>query len=205
MSNGIGIIGGGGHADEVESYLKTPLLFRAADKQYLNEKITVDVSEPREKKSTPVHIAVGAPRIRRELEKKWPGSKYVTIISEFAIVDSTAEVGEGSLLAPFSVLTTNVKIGKHVVVNVGSSLQHGTRVGNYVTIGPGVNIGGNVIIGDGVFVGIGATIANGVVIASGVVVGAGATVIRDAEIENGVYVGTPAVFIKENKEWLDEI
>ena len=205
MTERIGLIGGGGHADEAEAYAKKDIIFRAVDRNYLNEKATVDVEHPGSNKDTPVHIAIGAPGIRRELEERWPGIKYESIISEHAIVDPSAEVGEGSLIAPRVVVTTNVKLGRHVVLNVASTVQHDTTLGDFTTVGPGVHIGGNVIVGDGVFLGIGSNILNSVRIASGVVIGAGATVTKDADVENGVYVGTPAKLIRQNDGWLREI
>lgn len=205
MSEKIGIIGSGGHADEAVSYTDKTVDFHAVDEKYRTERATVSIGEPGDKSEVPVHIAVGAPALRRYLEQKWPGEKYEKIISEHAIVDETAEIGDGSLIAPRSVITTNVKIGRHVIMNVASTIQHNSSVGDFTTIGPGVNIGGNVTVGSGVFIGIGANISNNLHIADGVVIGAGATLLGDADIENGVYVGTPAVMIKQNEDWLNEI
>lgn len=205
----IGIIGNGGQADEAHSYSLNEVGFRAVDVQYVpdnNEYSLVDIQNPNdEQREMPVHIAIGAPALRSELAKRWPGDKYETIISKDAYIDKSAEIGEGSLIGPRSVITTNVKLGRHVIVNVAATIQHDTSVGDFSTIGPGVNIGGHVSIGEGVFVGIGANIINNVSVADGVVIGAGATLTRSADIENGVYVGTPAVFIKKNEGWLNEI
>lgn len=206
MSEKIGIIGGGGHSEEAESYTNKKVAFRAVDKDYMSDTFQIDIENPDEEQiQTNVHIAVGAPGLRKSLEKKWPGEKYETIISEHAIIDPTAQIGEGTLIAPRAVITTNVKLGKHVVMNVASSIQHGSEVGDFSTIGPGVHVGGNVTIGEGVFIGIGANISNNLRIANGVVVGAGATLLSDADIENGVYVGTPAKNISQNEHWLNEI
>jgi len=207
--NHIGIIGNGGQADEAHAYTKKEVGFRAVNSEYLNNDSThnlVDIEKPgADNIDTPVHIAIGAPALRRELEEKWPGQKYETIISEHAIVDKSANIGEGALIAPRAVITTNVKLGRHVIVNVAATVQHDTTVGDFSTIGPGVNIGGNVEIGDGVFIGIGANISNSIKIADGVVIGAGATLITNADVENGVYVGVPAKLMKQNEEWLREI
>lgn len=208
MSEKIGIIGNGGQADEACAFSGKEIAFRAVDAAYLEEGDSqlVDVTNPGlDNVTTPVHIAVGSPALRRDMEKRWPGEHYETIISPHAIIDDTAEIGAGSLIAPRAVITTNVKIGKHVIVNVAATIQHDSMVGDFSTIGPGVNIGGKVVIGEGVFVGIGASIINGVSVANGVVVGAGATLIKSADVENGVYVGTPAVLAKQNDGWLREI
>jgi len=208
MSEIIGIIGNGGQADEASSFSGKEIAFRAVDADYLEggDSELVDVLNPGlDNEAAPVHIAVGPPALRRELEKRWPGEHYETIISPHAVIDKTAEIGEGTLIAPRAVVTTNVKIGRHVIVNVAATIQHDSVVGDFSTVGPGVNIGGKVTIGEGVFIGIGANIINGISIANGVVIGAGATLIKSAEVENGVYVGTPAVLIKQNDGWLNEI
>lgn len=205
----IGIIGSGGQADEAESFLGKKAVFRAINKEYIDpesEHELIDVASPSdEHRDTPVVAAIGAPAIRQMLIDQWPGEKFETIVSEHAIVDESAKIGEGCLIAPRAVITTNVEIGKHTLVNVASTIQHDTKIGDFVTVGPGVHIAGKVEIGDGVFVGIGASISNSVRIADGVVVGAGAVVINSIEEENSVYVGVPAKMIGTNEGWLREV
>jgi sugar O-acyltransferase (sialic acid O-acetyltransferase NeuD family) len=201
----IGLLGSGGHADEVEA-THGNVVFRAVSKPYMNNLSTVDIENPsEEQKNMPVNIAVGSPLIRKKMRSLWPGTKYETVVSRSASIENSSVIGIGCYLAHQSVVTTNASIGDHVIVGVGSSVHHDSVVGDFVTLSPGVRVGGRVRLGDGVFVGIGATITNGVNIADGVVVGAGATVIGDCLEENGVYVGVPARLIKTNKEWLSEI
>lgn len=207
MSDKIGIIGKGGHADEVMSYSPKEIGFQAVDRAYIKngDTETVDVASPGVAQDVPVHIAVGAPGVRKELEEKWPGATYESIISKYAYVDPSVEIGEGALIAPQAVVTTNVKLGRHTILNVACSVQHNAVIGDFTTIGPGSHLGGNVTTGKGVFIGIGVTVSNGITIANGVVVGAGATVVDNLEVENGVYVGVPAKLHGQNKEWLREI
>lgn len=203
----IGIIGNGGQADEAASYHKGEVKFRAVSSEYVDKEL-IDIAKPSdEQASTKVVLAIGAPAVRRFLESEWPGDKYETIVSEHAVVDKSAQIGRGSIIAPRAVITTNVLLGEHNIVNVGSTIQHDSKLGDFVTISPGVNIGGNVRIGSGVFIGIGANISNDVVIADGVVLGAGATVPPHINLvkENGVYVGSPARIVKQNPGWLSEI
>ena len=206
MSERIGLLGNGGQADEAESFYRGDVAFRAVSKKYLTEEATVDINHPDDDEMiTPVCAAVGAPAVRRNLVKEWPGDLYKSIISEKSYIDDSAELGEGSIVAPSSVITTRVRIGRHAIINVAATIQHDSLIGDFVTVGPGSHIAGNVIIGDGVFVGIGAVVSNDVRISKGVVIGAGATLIRDADVENGVYVGTPAKLIKINEGWLGEV
>lgn len=208
-SREIGIIGSGGQAEEAESYLKDrTAAFRAVDKSYLelgNDNL-IDIDSANEKQiDTAVVAAIGAPALRRVLLEKWPGEKYETIISEHAVVDESASIGEGSIVCPRAVITTGVEIGKHSIVNIAATISHDCILGEYVTVSPGVHMGGNVRLGDGVFVGIGAIIKNGISIAEGVVIGAGAVVIKNIDTPNSVHVGVPAKEMSVNDGWLNEV
>ncbi len=206
MREHIGLIGNGGHANEVESYTPAIIDFRAVTKEYIGDSSLIDIENPpSELINLPVHIAVGAPYLRKRFDDIWKGDHYKSIVSQYAIVEPSIDMAEGCLIAPQAVITTEVKLGRHAIINVASSVQHNTSVGNFVTIGPGVRVGGNVEIGDGVFLGIGSVISNNIRLAPGVVLGAGSTLLHDADKENGVYVGTPAKCIKINKSWLSEI
>lgn len=206
MSESIGLIGNGKQADEAASFSTKNVAFRAVSKQYIDSVARVDIENPSEEElQTPVCIAVGAPALKRDLSRLWPGVQYESILSKKAYVDNSSEIGDGSIVAPGSIITTNVKIGRHALINVAATIQHDTIVGDFSSIGPGAHIAGNVEIGNGVYVGIGANIVNDIRVADGVVIGAGATLISHATEENGVYVGVPAKLIKHNEDWLSEV
>jgi len=205
MSERIGIIGGGGQADEAESFSTREVAFRAVEKPYVNDHARIDIEDPGELVDYPVVFAVGAPGLRRRLVQLWPGNNYTKVISRSSYIDDSSDIKEGVIIAPSAVITTNVIIGAHALINVGASVQHDSVIGDFVTVSPGARIGGNVDIGDGVFVGMGASIIQRVRIASGIVIGAGATVMADLLEENGVYVGTPAKLVKRNEGWIHEL
>jgi sugar O-acyltransferase (sialic acid O-acetyltransferase NeuD family) len=205
----IGIIGRGGQADEASSFLKDREVdFYALSEQYLDQtdESQIDIAKPQEyQRILPVVAAIGAPAVRKEMVEQWSGDNFTTIVAEYAYVDVTSKIGEGTIVAPRAVITTNVEIGKHAIINVGASISHDCRLGDYVTISPGAHIAGRVTIGDGVFIGIGAIINNNISIAPGTVVGAGAVVVKDIQQENSVVVGTPAKTIRINDGWLREV
>lgn len=208
--NKIGILGAGGQADELKSFLGANLSinFYAMDNKYVdhNDEINIDIIKPNNyQKGLPVIAAVGAPLIRKAMISKWPGKNYISVVVESACVDETSIVGSGCIIAPQAIVTTNVKMGDHIIVNIQSSISHNCELGDYVTISPGVHLAGNVKLGDGVFVGIGAVISNNVTVASGVVIGAGAVVLDDVLEPNSVVVGAPARQVNINKGWLGEI
>lgn len=209
MNENIGLLGNSSQADEVESYLGDNRLvaFRAVSAEYIRPENTklIDIDQATDYKTAKVIAAVGAPAIKRKMIEKWPGTDYLSVVSEKAIVDKSVSLGMGSVIAPGVVITTNVTIDDHVLLNIGATINHDCKIGSFTTISPGVHIAGNAEIGDGVFVGIGATISNNVKIAAGTVIGAGTVVLEDITVENSVVVGVPGKVIRTNKDWLSEI
>ncbi len=208
MAKNIGLLGKGGHASEVKYYAEAndlEVIFNAVDHEYINGN-EIDILKPsNEQKDIQVMVAVGAPEIRREMVKKWPGDNFATIIARGVIIGDRVSIAEGSLVAPGVVLTCDIKVGKHSIINIASTISHGCSLGDYVTVCPGVHVAGNVSLGDGVFVGIGANINNNIKIANGVVIGAGALIIEDIMEENSVYVGVPARKVNINNGWLRDV
>ena len=119
------------------------------------------------------------------------GGSTATLVSEAAVVSSSAVLGAGCQLMPGSVVTAATTVGEGTIVNTNASIDHDGRIGRFVHVAPGVAIGGDVTIGDRTFVGLGARILPGITLGSDVIVGAGAVVIDD--VPDGVTViGVPA-------------
>jgi sugar O-acyltransferase (sialic acid O-acetyltransferase NeuD family) len=211
MSSGeqIGLLGSGGQADEVESFVGSKnVIFRAVTADYLggnNPKLISLEQAASAHENVSIIAAVGAPGLRRDILSGWPHRKFATITAELTSIDKGATIGAGSVIAPLVAITTNVLLGQHVLINLGASVSHDSKLGNFVTVSPGAKIAGRAEIGDGVFIGIGATISNDVKIANGCVIGAGAVVIDDILTENSIAVGVPAKIVRAEKDWLYEI
>lgn len=209
MKRQIGLLGNGGQANEIESYLSDDIeiVFKAVSADYLdpsNPKV-IDIKNPKDNVTLPVVAAVGPSGLRKKLVSDWPGKEYETIISKNAHVNKKTVIGYGTVISPGAVITTDVTLGKHVIVNINATISHNCDIGDFATISPGVHIAGNVKIGAGAFIGIGATISNGLNIAPGAVIGAGAVIIDDINEENSVVVGNPGKVIKKYQDWLNEI
>lgn len=201
----IGLLGAGGHANELATYCSEAVVFNAVQPEYLKDGL-IDINNPNHLDiDIPVVGAVGSPSLRSELIDTWQGHEYATVIAETAYIGKEVEIGEGTVVAPGSILSARIKVGRHVLINIGSTVSHDTNIKDFVTIGPNVSIAGNVTIGEGAFIGIGATISNGISIARGAVVGAGAVLLEDITEENSVYVGVPAKKIRVNEGWLREV
>ena len=204
MSARIGILGNGGHAREIESYLTTETVaFRAVSPSYSTGDL-IDISAPdAEYAELPVVAGVGAPGLRRTLVQQWPGTRFHEVVAPTAYLGPEVKRGAGCVIAPGAVLTTSISLGDHVHINVGATLAHDTVVGDFSTVSPGAHLGGNCTLGAGVVIGIGAILREGITLADGVVVGAGAVVLRDVLEPNTVVVGNPARHLSTNSSWVD--
>jgi sugar O-acyltransferase (sialic acid O-acetyltransferase NeuD family) len=143
-----------------------------------------------------VCVSVGDPALRRRLAERCSGARFATIVAPTAIVDSTAELGEGAAICDFVMINSLVRIGRHFQANYYSHVSHDCVIGDYVTFSPRTSCLGTVHVGDGVFVGAGAVIRNGapgrpLTIGEGAVIGMGSVVIADVPAGATVF-GNPA-------------
>ncbi len=89
----------------------------------------------------------------------FPARQFEPGISESAVIDDTAEIGEGSRIEPFVVIGKNVKIGKNCVVRCGAFIDDNVEIGDNTLIHPNatlyfdVKIGSNTIIHSSVVIG----------------------------------------------------
>jgi acetyltransferase EpsM len=135
-------------------------------------------------------------KIRAELfiELKSKRIQFFNAIDKSVIVDRTAIIGEGCIIAGNSVLNPNSKIGNNCFLCVNTTLDHDAQLGNNVYCSPGVNIAGAVKIGNNVFLGTNCTILPNINIGDNAIIGAGTVVIRDVKTKQKV-VGNPARLI----------
>jgi acetyltransferase EpsM len=120
---------------------------------------------------------------------------WLTLQEPAAHVGLDVEIGAGTCLAPGSIVTTRARIGRHCILNVNVSVSHDAVIADYVNLNPGVIVAGSVRIGEGCYIGAGATIIDKVAIGPGAIVGAGAVVVEDLP-PNVTAVGVPARIIK---------
>lgn len=143
-------------------------------------------------------IAIGSPRIRERIFRKFEKFDNLKFIN-ISYYSNTKlpfnyRLGIGNFIFPNSVISQNVSIGNFCLIYYGCTIGHDSQIKDFVTISPGCNISGNVILEKGVFVCAGAVILEGLSVCSGSVIGAGAVVINSITIP-GTYVGIPAKMI----------
>lgn len=218
MAVALVVIGAGGHAAEVCSYVGD-LARAAGDVRLLG---CIDDHKPagrhggldvlgdfsvlgdlmRREADLWCLTAVGDNATRRRLVARADAAgegrtRWYTLRHPAAIVGADAAIGPGTLLAPGAVVTTRVRIGAHVIVNVRASISHDAVVGDFVNVNPGAVIAGNVRLDEACFVGAGSTLIERVQVGAGTIVGAGAAVVRD--LPAGVTaVGVPARVIRQH-------
>lgn len=203
---GFGVLGAGGQATELAGYAPSPIDFYAVDREYfVAGRHCVPIDDPGHAAlQAEVVLAIGAPGAKIEAYRKWPGSRFATVIAASAVVAVTARVGEGTVVAPGASIMAGSRIGRHVLVNTGAIISHDCSIGDFSTVSPGATVGGRVQIDEGVFVGIGAVVRDGVSISAGAVIGAGAVVMGDVGAGE-VVAGVPARLLRTSSEWLRSI
>ena len=143
--------------------------------------------------------AVGDNETRRRLvarvEAIVPNCEWWTLRHPLASVGQGSTIGPGSMLAPFTIVTVNTHIGAHCILNVQTSVSHDCEVGDYVNLNPGVKVCGCVTIGTGSFIGAGTTIIDQMKVGEHTIVGAGAAIVRDLP-GCVTAVGVPARIVK---------
>jgi sugar O-acyltransferase (sialic acid O-acetyltransferase NeuD family) len=190
------LIGDGSHAKVVDNQLKI-LGFPTVSfvSEALEEAFLIDLksAEGIFDKSAKFHVGIGHNETRKEVTARFRKFLQIAepIISQSAYVEGSAQIGDGSFVAPFSYCGINSLVGSGCILNTGSKIDHDVKIGDFSHLGGNSYVAGGVEIGDQVFIGAGCTVIDGIKIASNIIIGAGAVVINDIT-EPGLYVGTPA-------------
>lgn len=163
----------------------------------------IEKAEVFDSKNLEFVVAIGDNYLRSkivfDLETRFPGITFATIIHPTAYVAGTAKLGAGAVVCAGSIIGAYARIGQHVIINTNSSVDHDCRLDDFSSIGPNATLGGNVKIGKLSFVAISATVAQGINIADYVLVGACAVVLRNINEELSLWVGCPAIKKRERK------
>jgi UDP-perosamine 4-acetyltransferase len=143
--------------------------------------------------ATHAFVAVGDNAARQALagECERASLPLVTAISRFAMVSSSARLGDGVVVLAGAVVNAAAVVGRGVILNTRSSVDHDNVVADFAHISVGVSLGGSVSIGARALVGIGSTVLPGLKVGDDAVVGGGAVVVRSVPA-GATVVGVPA-------------
>jgi sugar O-acyltransferase (sialic acid O-acetyltransferase NeuD family) len=139
-------------------------------------------------------IGVGNNRIRKQIAERIKG-KFITAIHHSAVVSSTSEIGEGTVVMANAVINAEARVGTHCIINSGAVVEHDCCLEDFVHISPNAALAGGVYVGEGTHVGIGASVIQGVRIGKWCAIGAGAVIIKDVP-DGATVVGNPGRIIK---------
>ena len=130
-----------------------------------------------------VAITVGMPRVKSHIHDLLAerGARFQTLKHPSAIVGSTSDIGEGSILCPGAIVTANARLGRFVTLTVYATVGHDAVVSEFSTLSGHSDVTGGATLEAGVFLGTHAVVTPGVRVGTFAVIGAGAVVIRDVE------------------------
>jgi sugar O-acyltransferase (sialic acid O-acetyltransferase NeuD family) len=120
--------------------------------------------------------------------RRWP---IATLVSPLATVRTDAKVGTGALVAHHAYLGPCVDVAEGCIINTAAVVDHESRIGAFTHISVNTSIAGRVDIGSFCFIGMGASVIDRLTICDRVIVGAGAAVVGSIA-EPGTWVGVPA-------------
>ena len=138
-------------------------------------------------------IANGEPAIRKMLSEKINDHALAILCDPTVIISTTANIGNGLIVAAYSSIASDAKIGMNVAINTQSVVGHDVEIGDHSVISSMVNVGGGTTVGESSYLGMGAQIKERVKIGSNSIIGMGSIVYKD--IPDGVIaLGNPARF-----------
>jgi len=206
MKNDILVVGAGGHCRTVLSIIShyrdlNVVGIADRDKENVGEKILdhevkfswQDFQTVYDEGVPYAVISVGNNKERKNLYCKLLeiGYKVKTLVHPSALIDDSANVGEGSTICMGVKIGPLVTIGDNCIIYTGTIIDHEVSVDKDCFIAPGVCVAGRVMINSGAFLGIGSRIKEKVSIGTDAVIGAGAVVINDVSA-NYTVAGVPA-------------
>ena len=166
ITKDIVIIGGGGFALEVYSYIIDENKFNI--KGYINEKKDCELIESNNKlrylgniedynskANDRALICIGNPVIRRKIFSIC-NKKSLNLCSYFhptSYISSSASIGKGVIVAPHCIISSNAVIESNVFLNVYCGVGHGAKIGPNTIMSPYSVINGDCVLGEAVFLG----------------------------------------------------
>jgi len=184
MTKDLIVIGAGGHAAEIEEYIRHSQkvggevefriigLLDDSPENYSRYRFRAPllggISDHIINKSVFYVIGIASLQYRKPFVEKYisRGAEFVSVIHSSAYVSESAVIGEGSVIGPNVNIGPNVQIGKFTLINARCSIGHDTVVGDYNVISPNTCLSGFSRLGDENLFGINCATLPGIIVGS---------------------------------------
>lgn len=213
------IIGSGGFAKEVYSYLRHDIAINKVKEKiaikgfldtgrenFINSKIPEaylgDEDSFSPKENDYFLLAIGNPNIRNKIIGKLESKKYkfFTYIHSSAFIAESSSIEEGVIICPNCMINAHACIGKHCILNIYSSVAHDCELGSYSILSPYSTLNGNVRTGSHLFMGTHSVILSGIRIGSRCTISAGTAVGEHMEDDHSAFLKSRVTYLRKHKE-----
>jgi UDP-N-acetylbacillosamine N-acetyltransferase len=149
-------------------------------------------------KSEDFFLAIGSNYLREKYWKILQKDKVSTpnLVASTALVDPSAQLGEGNIICHQAILGACVQIGDNNLLNTASLIEHESKISSHCHMAPKSVLAGRSTLGNNCFVGLGAKIIDKLSVANGTTIGAGGCLLESISEENRTYAGIPAKDLK---------
>jgi UDP-perosamine 4-acetyltransferase len=207
MSNGIVIVGAGGHAKvciELLHSMGERIAYCVGGRESPDQCVGIPVLKGdenlgrlRKADYSRIFVAIGSNSLRQRLAATAGemGFQLVNAISPHAVISPTARLGAGIAVMAGAVINADATIADLAIINTGATVDHDCKIGKSAHIAPQSALAGGVVVGSLSFLGIGCKVIPEVKIGDRVTVGAGGVVISNI-IDGATAVGVPARVIE---------
>ncbi|NLA47842.1 MAG: acetyltransferase [Bacteroidales bacterium] len=160
------IIGAGGHAAEIDEYIKHSkkvtgeLRFKVIgflddnqdnyNRYNFSAPLLGNVKDHTVIKGMSYIVGIAGLDYRRPIVEKFmaAGGMFATIIHSNAYISESAYIGKGSIIGPNANIGPNVRIGNFTLINARCSIGHDTIIGDFNIVSPNVCLSGFTLVGD---------------------------------------------------------
>ncbi len=140
-----------------------------------------------------VFLAVSDPQVKLRLARELAdrGALFGTFIHRSAVIEGSAQLGQGCVVCPTAVVSCNAVVGDFVSLNIASTVGHDARIGAGTTLSAHADVTGHAVLGTGVFLGSHASVLPRVKVGDFARIGAGSVAMRNVRAGDTV-MGVPA-------------
>ena len=199
------IIGAGGHAAEIDEYLRHNQKLTGKNeinvlgflddnpenysRYSLSGPLLGGLKNHEIEKGCKYILGIASLEFRRFFVEffKGKGAEFISVVHCSAYVSQSALIGQGSVIGPNATIGPNVKVGNYTLINARASLGHDTVVGDYNFISPNVCLSGFTKVGDENMMGINCATIPGIKIGSRNKIAAGMIIDKDVGDDSVVF------------------